>query len=405
MKSPTGAHRDRHMLTVGLLATGAVAFVTNAVIAHLLTRSDFGAVGSVVALAALVAIPLSSIGSAVTRQVVVAEPGAFRLWTFVGGTVTAGGAVILVCFGLIPVLDPLLHLSGDVAVVLLGAYLGAILVEGVPRGVLLGERHYVSIALIVLFGALAKLGLSAAWSALAPSVVSPLGGTAAGEALTALAFVISLRALARPGARNRRLRISDIGLSMAGFTGLLSLMSIDTIAARHFLTGAQSGDYAVASGLGSAAYFVAAAAATAIFPDVAEGVSSDSRRSFLVGLAEVSALAIGAAALLDLEAAPLVRLVYGNRYLGAKTPLIILSLSYALLGILAYLVNHHLAHRSRAIMLSWIGAAILTTAVLLAHRSPTEVAFDALTSSGILAVILGSVSGHLECSPAAPRAG
>ena len=396
MKYAAGSGGSRHVVTVGLLATGMLAFVTNAVVARLLSQSDFGAVGSILALAALLAIPLGSVSSAVTRQVVVTSPGAIRVWKFVGGTALCAGLMILVFFALVPLLDPLLHVSGNASVLLLGLYLGAILVESVPRGVLLGERRYLTVALLIPLGALAKLGLSAVWSALEPSVASPLGGIALGEALTALSLLVGLRVLGNPGARNQRLQISDVGLSIAGFTGLLSLMSVDTIAARYFLTGAQSGDYAVASGLGSAAYFVAAAASTAIFPDLASGVSAKERRSFVVGLAEVTALALVAAALLDLLAGPVIHIVYGGRYIGAKVPLMVLSLSYALLGVLAYLVAHHLAHRSRAIALSWVGAGVLATAVILAHRSPTEIALDALISSCILAAILISVSVHLE---------
>ena len=279
---------------------------------------------------------------------------------------------------------------------LVGGYLACILAEALPRGVLLGERRYMTIAVIVVGGAVVRLVVSAVWSAVDPSVVAPLIGPALGEGVTAAGLLVGLRLLATPGRRSEHLHIVDIGLSIAGFTGLLSLMSIDTVAARHFLTGTQSGYYAVASGLGSIAYFMSAAAASAVFPDVALGVSNNQRRSFLIGLGEVSALALAAAGILLIGATPLIRILYGERYLGATNPLRVLAISYALLGILFYLLSHHLAHRSRMITLTWLGAALLTGSVMLVHGTPLEVALDALLSSGSLLVILGGVSIHLE---------
>lgn len=388
--------RGRHVLTLGLLAASALSFAANAVFSRLLGKSGYGAVGSVLALASLLAIPLSAIQAAVTRQVAVARPGAFRLRRPV--TATAGGAVLLTLAAvlLVPVLDRLLHLSGDWVVVLFGAYLGAILLEGVPRGVLVGERRYLWVAGIVLAGALVRLGVGWAWAAVHPGAVGPLAGAAVGEGATALALLVVLFARGHRGPRDQLLRVHDVGLSMAGFTGLLSLMSIDTVAARHWLSPQGSGYYAAASAGGSIAYFVAAAAAAAIFPDVAKGVSADDSRSFWIGLGEVAALALGTALVLVVAAPLVIAVVFGHRYDSARAPLQILAVSYGLLGILAYLVSHHLAHRSRAVLLPWIGAGVLVVAVIVAHRTATAVAVDALVASGSLVVLMGTASLALE---------
>ena len=398
----------------------------NVVFSRLLGRPTYGAVGSVLALASLLAVPLSAVQSAVTRQVAVVPPRAVArarpvLLGAVGSAGIVGAAALL-----LPALDRLLHLTGDAVVVLLGAYLGAIVLEGVPRGYLVGERRYAAVGAIVLAGAALRLGLGWGWAALRPDAVGPLAGAAAGEGVTALALVALLSrprprvtatrqsdvggpswpspngaagraAVVRP--RGERLRLREVGLSMAGFTGLLSLMSIDTVAARHWLSAVGSGYYAAASAAGSIAYFLAAAVATSVFPDVARGVAARERRQFLVGLAEVAIVAAAAAAVIAAAAPAVVEVVFGSRYLPAAAPLRVLACSYALLGVLAYLVSHHLAHRSGAVLLPWVGCAVLVVAVVAAHGSPTVVALDALAASGSLLCLLGAASARLERRP------
>jgi O-antigen/teichoic acid export membrane protein len=169
-------------------------------------------------------------------------------------------------------------------------------------------------------------------------------------------------------------------------------MSIDTVAARHWLSGSASGLYAAASIAGSIAYFMPAAISTAVFPDVAKGVENRDKRSFLLGLAEVAALALGTAAALSVASS------FPIGYDAARSALQILSISYALLGILGYLVSHHLAHASKAIFLPWVGTGLLTVLVFTAHGSLTSVAVDALCSTGALVVIMGVASACIERS-------
>ncbi|MDA8291823.1 MAG: hypothetical protein M0Z33_09125 [Actinomycetota bacterium] len=388
--------RGRHQLTAGLLAVSLLSVAANVVFSRVLATAVYGAVGSVLALAALLAIPLSAVQAGVTRQVAVAAPGAHRLARPVAVTAGGAAAIVLASLLLVPALDALLHLHGAWVVALLGAYLAAILLEGVPRGALVGERRYAWVALVVVAGASVRLGVGWGWALARPDAVGPVAGAAIGELATAGALLVLLARRRASGTRERALRVRDVGLSVAGFTGLLSLMSIDTVAARHWLSGPRAGYYAAASAAGSIAYFASASAASAIFPDVAKGASSDDGRSFWVGLGEVALLGVASAVVLAAAAPEVVAVVFGSRYAAARVPLEVLAASYALLGVLAYLVGHHLAHRSRAVLWSWAGAAVLLAAVFLEHRSPTAVALDALVATGSLTLVLATTSVVLE---------
>jgi O-antigen/teichoic acid export membrane protein len=399
----TGRSTRRHFLTLGLLVASLANFATNAVIARFISKSAYGAVGSVLALATLLSIPITAIPSAVTRQVVVGAPGMYRLGRPLAWTVVAGVAVVCTAALLVPVLDPLLHLSGYWPILLLGTFLAALVIEIVPRGSLVGERRYVWVGVVLASGALIRVGTATGWVVLRPGPVGPLAAAAIAELVTASVFVIGMITITARGARDSSLQLRDVGLSIAGFTGLLSLMSIDTIAARHWLTGMGSGYYAAASSAGSIAYYMAANASAAIFPDVAQGASDRDSRSFWVGLVEISVLSLGSALVLILAAPLVIDILFGARYGPARAPLYALSLSYAFLGILAYLVSHQLAHRSLATLLPWAGTAALIVGVFVAHATPTEVAVDALIASGGLMVLLSGASLFLERRVAVQR--
>jgi len=368
----------------------------NVVVSRLIPRTAYGAASSVLALAALLAIPLTSIQPAVTNQVSVARKASVRLWrpTLIAGGV---GCVIVGASRLIaPALDRLLHLSGSWVVVLFGVYVASILGEGVPRGALVGMRRYLGVAVIVTVGAIVRLGVATIWSSTSSNAVGPLAGAAIGELLTAGLLAFGLRQVAGRRDGTTPLRLDSLRLSAAGFTGLLSVMSIDTIAARHWLSGPASGLYSAASIAGSIAYFLSTSAAVALFPDVAKGVDAHDGRAFWVGLAEVTGLAAGTALVLGLAAPLVLRVVFPAGYADARLPLIVLSGSYAALGILGYLVNHQLAHGARTILLPWLGAAVLIGAVFAFHGSATTVALDALSASAVMLVLMLTASVVLE---------
>jgi O-antigen/teichoic acid export membrane protein len=392
----SSSYRSRHSLTAGILAVSVLNFAANVAVARLIAPAEYGAVGSLLALATLVAVPLTSIQPAVTRQVATAGIGRVRLrapgfWTLVGGCF-----IILVTVAIASPIDRLLHLSGIWPILLAGTYIAAILIEGVPRGALVGVRRFATVAVVITVGAIVRLAIATIWAAAASGSTGPLAGAAIGELATAAALYLALLRFYPPGPQDQSLKFRDIWLSAAGYTGLLSLMSIDTVAARHWLSGGNSGLYAAASIAGSIAYFMPAAAASAVFPDVAAGIVSKDGRSFAVGLVEVSALALVTAGALTAGGHIVIAVMFPSGYADSRSALNLLAFSYALLGILGYLVSHHLAHTSRTIYLPWIGAVFLLGLVFVAHGSVTSIAWDALASTGMLTFIMGGASVYLE---------
>jgi O-antigen/teichoic acid export membrane protein len=388
--------KSRHTLTVSLLVVRALALLTNAAVARLVGKADYGAAGAALAFGSLVAVPLSGVQWAVTRQISTAPSNHYRLGKLCAAVYLAAAAMLLAGLAASGIADSALHLHGVWPSTLLGLFLASVLIEGVPIGVLVGEGRFRYVSGCVLLGAILKIAISVIWGLVHPNVVGPIAGAGLGEFITAMALTVPMvpRLLDRRGTRHVSFR--EVWLSMAGSTGLLAIMSIDTIAARHWLSGPDSGLYAVASALGSGVFFVSSAAIAARYPDVSRGAMQGQSKAFWLGLLEVSGLAIVACSVLVAGAPLIIRLVFGGQYAGARSALIVLSFSYALLGVLSYLVNHLLAHRTRAILIPWIGTAILTGLVFVRHHTTVAIASDALIASGTIFVVMLAVSVQLE---------
>ncbi len=391
--------RSRHTLTVSLLLVRILALVTNAAVARLIGKADYGAAGATLAFGSLVAVPLSAIQWAVTRQVSTAPRDHYMLRRLSAAVYAGAATMLLGGVAAAGLADHALHLHGVWPSTLLGLFLAAVLVEGIPIGVLIGEGRFRYVSVCVLVGATLKIAISVIWGALHPNVIGPLAGAGISEFITALALTVPIasRLFRRQG--EQHISFSEVWLSMAGTTGLLAIMSIDTIAARHWLTGPASGLYAVASALGSGVFFVSSSAIAARYADVSRGAAQGQSRAFWVGLTEVAGLAVITCGVLVLAAPLAIRIVFGAQYGGARSALIVLSFSYALLGVLSYLVNHLLAHRTRAILLPWIGTAVLTALVFLRHGDTVAIASDALLASATIFLAILLVSVRLERRP------
>ncbi len=388
--------RSRQILTGSFLLVRVLALLTNALVARLIGKADYGAAGASLAIGSLLAAPLSAVQWAVTRQVATAPRGHYVLRRL-SLTVYAGALVVVVigvaASGLV---DQALHLHGIWPSTFVTIFLAAVLIEGVPTGVLIGEGRFRYVAICMLLGAALKVAISVVWGFVHPNVTGPLAGAGLGELITALALTAPIFGQLMRSRGKRHISFGQVWLSVAGSTGLLAIMSIDTIAARHWLSGAGSGMYAVASALGSGVYFAASSAIAARYPDVSRGAEVGSSRAFWQSLAEVSGLAVAACAVLVVFSGLAIRLVFGSQYAQARAPLDVLSVSYALLGILSFLVNHLLAHRTPAIMLPWLGTVVLVVLVFIRHGSTVVVATDALIASASIFVAMLLVSLRLE---------
>ncbi|NNN08331.1 MAG: hypothetical protein HKL85_03955, partial [Acidimicrobiaceae bacterium] len=124
-------------LTSGILGRGAVSFllatagvnvsnfVFHIVISRLLGPSHYGAIGSILSILALLAVPLGAAQLAVTQAVIahVKTEDSFSLRRLLWRSLLAGGAAEVAFVALIPTLDTFLHLSSPWPLVVTSAWI------------------------------------------------------------------------------------------------------------------------------------------------------------------------------------------------------------------------------------------------------------------------------------------
>src|SRR6202042_1696235 len=105
--------------------------------------------------------------------------------------------VLVVTAALSPLLRTFLHLGSIWPVLVLGLYLAAVVVEVVPRGVLIGQRRFAPVTVSLILDAVIRLGVGAVLAALMGSAGGALFGFAAGE-VAAAGWQLAASAANRP---------------------------------------------------------------------------------------------------------------------------------------------------------------------------------------------------------------
>jgi O-antigen/teichoic acid export membrane protein len=300
------------------------------------------------------------------------------LTTGLGGAVAVGALVVLAT----PLLVALLHLPDGWPVVWLGLSLAPLTLLGVFHGILQGHRRFATLALLVGIEGVAKVGGALAGLLALHTTAATLAGMAAGSALTAAAgwWICGLR---RPARATLALAGRVLHASQA-ILGLVLLVNLDIVLARHTLPAAQAGDYAVGVIITKIAYWLPQAVAVIVLPRFVD--ERHRRRAVPVALAVIALLDIWVVLPALLTGGTLIRLIGGPGY-GAHAGAAWL---FALLGSLLALVQLLLFSRiasadRRSAMAVWAAVALEVALVTRwLHGSVTQVATAALASVTLL---------------------
>ena len=367
------------------MTLNGATFIFHALVSRILGPNSYGALGTLTAAAVIVSIPLSSLQIAVTHEVArVHDRYSARHLELVGAV--AAAATMAIAVAAAPALKSFLHLPSVWPVVMIGAYLAALVLEVVPRGLLIGRRQFAAVGGSVLADAALRVGLGVVLADV-QGATGALCGLAAGEMVAAIWQLLATRRAHRKMRDQERLgsiwRAS--AWSVVGFTGFFALTSVDTVAVRHLLGATDSGLYAAASTAAGIAFFLPSSVTLALLPRLLKlGDPAGRPTSWRLPFAAIAALSAAPALALALAPALTIRILFGAAYLRARGPLQILSVSYATLGISYFLLNWELARRSRARSLPWLAAGVMVAAVALDHGTITRVAADVLLANGCL---------------------
>ena len=359
--------------------------------AHLLPKSAYGALSSLLGLLLISTIPMLALQTVAARRAA-AGAGSAGL---VRGTAVVGAAVALVLVAASPALAAFLHLSGVVGVLLVAASVPGGAVLGTAMGIAQGRRHFGRLAVLIALATGGRSATGLVGLVVGRSTDATLLGVAVG--LTGAALAVGLvHPGGRPGygasLRDRTrtgVLAETLGAALAHGTFLL-LTSLDVLLARHVLPAGEAGVYAVGSVVTRAAVWLPQSVVALMFASLAE----EHRHHRTARQASAVVVAIGAVLVLGTAATGrlVVTVVGGAKYHRLDSVMWLFALLGALLAVLQLSVLAGLAQRTAKRSLLLWATVVLDLAIVLAagdDMTPTRLVAT-LTAVAAVAAAAGS---------------
>jgi len=378
---------------VATAGVNGLNFIFHLLISRLLGPSGYGALGAVLQVISVLAVPLGAVQLAVTQAVTAGTGNKRTSLRSLTVKATLWGLGAMAGYWILsPLIDGFLNLTSPVMDLAVAVWLPVAVVGAVLQGALLGVLRFRPVAVATFFGGGA---LRLASGVLLVSAGFGLGGavvaTVVGQVFTTAALLlVARREVFAKGLEPVRISLRDAVLSIAALAGYTTLTGIDTFLARHYLVPVAAGRYAAAAIAGHIALFLPGALLTVAFPRLASanatGVSARKTLTETLGLVTI----VGLAAFAVLAAMPgvVVDVLFGPNYRGAASIVGIIALISVLYGIAGVLVYFHIARRSMAALYSWAGVALVWVLVAVLHGGMETIADAMLAASGFVVVAL-----------------
>lgn len=383
------------------LAMGA-NFVLTLLMGRMLSATQFGVLGLLVAIFLFCSMPGTAILVMVVRRAAVweAEGERARIADFAHAftrRIAIFGVVLVVITAICsPLLTRAFKLTSAIPIVTIVAALAFWLVLTVNRGVLQGLSEFNLLSTSLVLEAVLRVSLAAAFVWIWPTAEAAAIGIFASTAICWVLTFAPVRSRLGKASGDRAVSpgIREAAAVVVALAMIAAMQNADVFTAKAFLSPELAGQYVATATLGKAFFFMSLAAATAMLPAAAISRSSEDRiRVLYKSAAIVGALAVPT--LLLTFAAPrlIVSLVYGAdmaelaRWLGP------LALSSVLLAG-GYLVLSYLVALERGRYVPIVVAAAVVDAAVLAGFARGSVA--AIVSTVVIANVLLLIALSIE---------
>lgn len=374
-------------LAMGL--SNALSYLVVVLLSGSLGPEDFGGFSALNTYGTLLAMPAGAL------QVVVARHSAHRPpqeRTAALATATGIGVVLLVVSVLLaPLLTGSFSLPSAWAVVWLAAMLPPMTLTGACQGLLLGTEHLGRLSVLYVVTATTRLAAAATAVALSFGVTEVFAATFVASLLTvAVGRWLVRDLLPRRDALGRRTVVRDVVRSNGSLAALMALSSLDVLLARHYLTTAESGDYALAALFGRVVFWGTQFVALSLVPRMQHHdggrVRATLHRAGLTVVLLGALVAAGCAVRPDL----LVRVTGGAAYAGAEPLLAWYAVTGTLWALVQVLLFAEMAAGRHVLgRLVWgLTAVEVAVVALWAHDTPAHV-LGATAATAAVAVVAG----------------
>lgn len=395
--------RESWLLFLALSLTNASNYVFHVVVSRLLGPADYGALGALLAVLIVMSVPLSALQTTVARRVAEhperADEEKSKVWAAAFRSVIPLGITVTVVVGVVsPALTLLLRLESPVPAFFLAVYVLPATLGAVLRGALQGTMQFRKLAFVSALPVLVRLSVGISLVYAGAGIIGATAATVLAEGVGLVASWLALRVdmtyIRRAAAQLREL-LREFAPTASALAALWLLIELDLVLARRFLPAGQAGDYAAAGMLARAVLFVPGAISLIALPRFAKNRArgTEAYRWLLSSCAVVSALGVGATAIIILARSAIIDLTFGDDFLGAAETLPVLCVAMVFLGIVNLLVYFHIAAGSRLHQFLWASAVLEGAAITMFHGSPRTIATVVLVTS-VLLCILGLIAAR-----------
>lgn len=394
-------------LAVLVFVASALNYLSSVIFSRVLDPVGFGELTTLLALAAIVAVPTGAAQTIVAERVAVhASQGRLDRVRYM---VRHGSAHILVIATLgtvaymlcIPIIAEVLSLQVVTPAIALSGVVFFGFVVPFALGVLQGLNRLVLFGVLVVAMSLSRIVGGVGWVLVASE--SGAGGAIAGQAVgMAGALVLAAWLLRDMGLRRgsgaaksglRRKPGAQAITATAAFIAFAVISNLDLLLAKVYLSPADVGVYAAVATIGKIVTFLPSAIAVAMVPNAARA-NLDGRSHVILrhsGLLVLATAAIAAAPLL-IAPGTVVNLMFGDGYEAAQHAVVPIVIAGAALAMINLLVVYAVAIRDqRWVTLLLIAVAIQVIGISYFHDSVTQVA--SVQAAAAVAVLVVNEAG------------
>ena len=403
---------DLHPSAVGLLAATALGNVTNLIYHLLMARTlgpaDYGALGAIVAVLAIVTVPVAAIQAALTRLVATDRSSYSDLTESSMNRNLHGVVLVVVLLGtaLSAPFATFLGLDSVLELVVLTLFVPFNFLAAHARALLLGRERHSGVAISIASGVIVKLIVGIGFVMVGFGLLGAVLGIVIGEAVTM--FVAIARARKTEPSDGRRGQSTPLRLernegveAIFAFVAVWGLVSVDVVFARHRLPPVAAGEYAAAATLARGALFLPAALAMTAIPRFSGSQREAALRTFrkVTILSGTVGLAVVGTLVLVPETA--IGMVIGGGYTLSRPLLALLGTAAALVSVVNIAVHFLLARRIRgAATVPWVGLVVATIGLNVAAPSSLFLAIVMVgAAAAVVLMCLVRIGSHDQTEP------
>jgi O-antigen/teichoic acid export membrane protein len=383
------------ILSAATLVLNGAAYVYYVACIRYLGSRVYGDVAAMLAIFALVSLPLVSVQSLLAREVAQlssdrAISGLLRRWTFVAAAV-ASTLVALGAAFVHPIRDLLNIASDQIVLAGISAIFFAV-VATVLYGFLQGKLRFGALGLTygvsgvsrpVLVVPALLLGFGATGALLVNTVAGLIAVAIAAFALRDLWF-------RTPRQQAPSLERRQMAVLLVGSLAFASLTNVDVLLAAYFLPGDVAGVYAAAALVGKAVLFLPSAIVTVLLPKAATRAAAGiaSRQILLASAGVTTVVTLAATGLLALVPESVLVWAFGGDFRDATGLLAWFGLAMTAAALVNVYLSVYFAERNVRFPLLVLGAAVAQiVGVSLWHPNPRSLVLVTLTCASAVLLV------------------